>query len=153
MADSSKPSWRRGSTEAGRGTGAAGKGWQSRRTKASQSAVSSHRAKLIALGLLVIALAAYFVVKVFFIPVKTPLLIVAAIEYPWPLPPNGYAQEDAFLLAKTNQENIQALEPSPANLTRDNLLRFLDDKFPNRGGGPNEDVILLYISAHGVLND
>lgn len=153
MVGSSKPSWRKGRSDAGGGSGDAGKGWQSRRVPPTKSAASSHRSKLIGLGLVAIALVAYFVVTVFFIPVKTPLLIVTAIDYPSPLPPNGFAQEDAAKLAIANSENIQALEPLTGKLTRESFLRFLDDRLPARGGGPNKDVILLYVSAHGVVND
>lgn len=151
MADTSKPSWRRGSSE-GRGGSAAGKGWQSRRVKTSQSAVSSHRAKLIALGLLVVGLATYFAVKVFFIPVKTPLLILSATAYSFPLPPNGFAQEDAQLLTRTNSDNIHAVDLSSANLKRDELLRHLDN-LPKKGGGPDKNTVILYLSAHGAVND
>ena len=61
-----------------------------------------------------------------------------------PLPPNGYSQEDAALLAQTNPENIQATDESAATLKRDELLRHLD-QLPKKGGGPNKSAVLLYI--------
>lgn len=112
-------------------------------------------------------LVAVFIVKVFFIPVKTPLIAIAVTDYPAPYPPNAWAREDLDRFERVwpsvvkgisrigpgEDSNLNVTEIAEAWQTETNALGTLHQALKElRPGGPKKDVVLLYISAHGVLD-
>lgn len=148
---SNKPSWRRSNARAP--VAQAGKGWQAKRTRAGDSAVSNHRLKLGVLGLLLLALAAAFAITAFRRPLATPLIAITATTYAAPIPPNSFAQEDLEHLTNANPKNVQLSSPLTGTVLKQSLLGHLDKQLKNVWrGGPGKNIALIYLSAHGVVD-
>jgi hypothetical protein len=93
-----------------------------------------------------------------------PLLVFTALDYDAPLPPNAWASEDAKRLSEagsgtkwmggTEREiRVEPLGPL-AGTSSENFLAALTDGLQSaKPGGPSKNVVLLYLSAHGVLDD
>jgi hypothetical protein len=90
-------------------------------------------------------------------PQPTPLLVVSVATYDVAIPPNGFAVDDAMrfttVFGKDAYDNIAltvADEPSEAA----EFLKQLDDFLAtSKPGGPKGDVVLVYLSALGVVDD
>lgn len=144
-------SWRGDRKQTGRGP----RDYEFRGTKEEELRQRRFRRRMRA-GLLTAAalmLVAMWIYWVWRLPVKTPVIVLALTNYPAPIPPNAWSLEDG-----------QYWPPSggDANLLT-NLLRarsggsadiemLLDAVRRARPGGPNKDVVLVYLSAHGVVN-
>lgn len=155
MADSRKD-WRRGAkgerrtgTTAGAGVG---RGWQSRKKDAGQSAKFRHRTRLLGIGLAAVGLLAAFVIAVLLIPKRTPLIVVGVKTYAAPVPPNGYVQEDVEQLGTVNPTNLLSRDPVFQDFDRAAFRRHLSDQLQASGIWIDERVILVYVSAHGVVD-
>ena len=114
---------------------------------------------------------------IFTFPVKTPLIVAAITQYEVPIPPNSWAREDVnrfqsawpvraahspgffrnlIELFRRDSSNVRVCD-SPGQWTdQREALDSIEEQFNERGihpGGPDKDVILFYISAHGILDD
>jgi hypothetical protein len=88
-----------------------------------------------------------------------PLLVFAALDYDPPLPPNAWAGEDAERLENawhdSSRSGIRVIRETRRGWASgeeflDSVRRGLERVKP---GGPGRNVVLLYLSAHGVLDD
>jgi hypothetical protein len=151
MGNPSKPSWRRSTGP--KPQVSSDKGWQSRRVRATESALSGHRVKLLLLGLLVFALAVAFLIAAWRRPLATPLIVASVTKYSAALPPNDFAKEDAARLAEANPKNVHSATPFEGRIDRPSLLEYLERQVAKvPAGGPGKNVAMLYVSAHGALN-
>ncbi|MGE3779003.1 MAG: hypothetical protein AB7F89_17590, partial [Pirellulaceae bacterium] len=122
--------------------------------RAAESSASGHRIKLAVLGLLTVLLTGAFILWVFLVPPATPFLVMGVTAYSFPLPPNSFAQEDVERLQDTNRDNLLLLAPPPeSSIRRSGFLDHLKSRLASATpGGPGKDVILIYLSAHGVVD-
>ncbi|MCY2988666.1 MAG: caspase family protein [Planctomycetota bacterium] len=87
-----------------------------------------------------------------------PLLVFTVTDYDPPLPANAWAQEDAERLkqAWTHDRDVEvrvSWNVKPWS-SRDEFLAAIGDGVGHATpGGPDKNVILLYVSAHGLVND
>jgi len=178
--DPGKPkraSWRGRQAPVSPGRAAAGSssGWLRRQQKPASNSQVAHRGKL-ALGVIaLVGMTASFLYIVFHTESKTPFLALRVTDYQSELiPPNAWAQEDfkrfdrwsagsgyeirTWLTdpekqwggnEKADNQGRAALDELHATLAPEN--RDIDG--PHRAGGPNKDVVIIYISAHGVVNE
>ena len=107
-------------------------------------------------GLLIlfVGLTALLVHQLWFRPVQTPMVAMAAPAYAWPLPPNAFAAEDLDAFAKLDaQESIRLSDISPAWQTAESGLASLDRQLHTivQQGAPSGSVI-LYVSMHGIAD-
>jgi Mg-chelatase subunit ChlD len=157
MDGSSRPSWRKGAraprrSDAPRGEPASAS-WQTRRADSRRRLLAGNRAKIFLFSLAALVLVIWFVVAVFWTGIRTPLLAIGITQYAAPLPPNAYAMEDITSLETTNPRNITN-RPLRQGGTREDCRRFLESQLTSqRPGGPKRDVVLIYLSAHGVVNE
>ncbi|MBX3437274.1 MAG: VWA domain-containing protein, partial [Planctomycetaceae bacterium] len=107
---------------------------------------------------------AAFVAILLWLPRPTPLLLLAVTDYhephspgeflvsPWP--PNAWAAQDVKAFAtdlKNTHVKMQPIGDTATSPSRESFRQALEsiDALP---GGPNKDVILLYLSAHTLVN-
>lgn len=121
-----------------------------------------HRTKLIAAILLLAGLVGAYVVVLLFLPHNTPLVLIGVLDYADPLPPNAYMSEDFDRFESVFQPKQQFFGASKrvrverlitSDRVGENFLAALRDKLNlQRPGGPGRDVLLVYLSAHGILD-
>lgn len=118
----------------------------------------------------IFGLVAAFLYYLFWLPRPTPLIIATIAYYPDPIPPNAWAAEDA----EAFQNHWPGLNDSRTDIPRSNLnwtgglvdsggpiwdsephaLAYLQKELTQDGfkaGGPDKNVVLVYISGHGLL--
>jgi len=124
---------------------------------AVQTAAFYHRLRMIALSFVALGLIVAFVVAVLFVPKQTPVISLTVWQYDATWPPNSYAAEDLRRLqaADLPNGNFQVLADEfrgsvAARAALDHLERRLSSVSP---GGPGKDTVIVYLSAHGVVND
>jgi hypothetical protein len=103
------------------------------------------------LGLLV-GLAGLFVFELWYRPVQTPLVAIAAPPYAWPLPPQAWAAEDVHGLADLDrEESIRLMDVSPSWRSTESGLANFDRQLQTlaRQGSATGSVI-FYVSMLGV---
>ena len=84
---------------------------------------------------------------------RTPILALAVTEYAAPIPPNAYAREDLDRLEQTNRANVTTQVLGERG-TREAWQRFLERELRQHpGGGPDRHAVLLYLSAHGAVDE
>ena len=83
-------------------------------------------------------------------PLGTPLLLVVAADYDAPLPPNAWAQQDLERFQQFSNKSVlpQRLDPDPKHW-KEALLDKIKTTDP---GGPDKDLIVVYLSMHGAVN-
>lgn len=108
-----------------------------------------------------------FIRYLLYFPVKTPLIVAAVTDYAAPFPPNAWAREDLDRFAQTWPSSAQGW----FRLTQDDsvLVTEIDEPWQSesnaigslrqslrsskaRPGGPDKDVVMIYVSAHGMLD-
>ncbi len=113
--------------------------------------------KVTLFALLSFALLIYFVYSQIVIPVKAPLLAFVATGYAEPFPPNALAREDLDRMKQLfagNEQNIALEIPSILGGSRESFLEDFGRAVAQaRPGGPEEDCVLIYLSAHGVVGE
>lgn len=151
---SDKPGWRGDSPAQSRG-GPAGqkKSWTKKKDRQYDRALSRHRAKLFASSLLLLvligALVYYFIPQ----PIRTPCLICVATEYKCPIPPNAWAREDTDRLKGEIHESILKAKEFGKDVAKEELLRQLKNGLHQTNpGGPKDDLIIVYLSMHGIVD-
>ncbi len=150
-----KASWRgRGAPLArpGRAPGRRPGGWSQREDKAPLRAGQRHRLK-VALGFIgLMLLLAGFVIYLLYRPIRTPLIVLAATDYRWPVPPNSLAEEDAHRFARLGEEEIVSYSRARWDSTEQGILELQAQLDAARPGGPGKNVVLLYVSMHGAVD-
>src|SRR5208282_3985674 len=102
-------------------------------------------------------------------PVRPPLLIATVTQYDYPLPPNAWTEEDQALLMGLDGQSIVKcvkLKDGTKEVADCNALwkdvhdeKTGFDKLESqlraaeaKPGGPNKNVVLMYINMHGAVN-
>ena len=155
---SGKPSggWRRGPQSAPRGGRLPGQkqgGWTQRKDRDYDRAARRHRIRIAAWSLLLVALIVGFCIKVFWWPVKTPFLVATATNYRAPIPPNAWAREDAARLETLDAVRKLQYTDVPwddKESGRQELRELYSAATP---GGPDKNLVIVYLSAHGVVDE
>jgi hypothetical protein len=150
-----KPGWRGGSAQAGPRTAAGPKGgWAQRKDHGPERAKFGHRLKIAGWGFLFVVLFAGLLIYLLYRPVRTPLVAVAASRYEAPLPPNAWAREDVDRLLTSRAMNLFSDDSGEVVWESESKKWGLDQirrKLKNiRPGGPGRDVVILYLSMHGM---
>ena len=158
---SDRPSWRAspkaaplgGRTPAGRG------GWTQRRDRGRDQAVLRYRTRVAAWFLLFAALTVGFIVYVFYLPVRTPLVIAAAARCEAPLAPNAWVCEDVEHLLSlkaeeivTYTDEIRAWTDVVWTTKEQGQRRLREQLIGVKPGGPGKDVVMVYLSMHGAVD-
>jgi hypothetical protein len=84
-----------------------------------------------------------------------PMLVLSVTGYDAPAPPNAFAEEDAsrFEKAFASYDNI-TLTRGESPPTSGELLEAIEEYLRHvRAGGPDKQAVLIYLSAHGIVND
>jgi hypothetical protein len=115
---------------------------------------------------LAIALVIAFVVVAMRWPRPTPLVCMYVTDYEAPLPPQAFAQEDIERLialfpfrSKLNSRNVSVSQDHTEakayeGLDPDRFIQQLCDEVAAVDpGGPYKDVVLIYLSLQGTVND
>jgi hypothetical protein len=128
--------------------------WARQGDRQQRSNVLRHRIKIgvwLALGL---GLVAAIVIVALFFPKKTPLIALAVTDYEAPLPPNAWAREDLEQLATLHARNLDLADISDEWTSSERGLRALATKLSGvKPGGPKRDVVVMYVSMHGIVNE
>ena len=160
---SNRRGWRRPGKTPGDG-GRAGKesraGWMKAKAPAGSNAGRRFRLQIACWALLLGGLVTFFVYWLTPAPASTPLLLAAVVDYPVPIPPNAWVREDVEGLLGLQAERI--LAPPPEADQWDDVVwhtgsqgrqRLLDQLDSVKPGGPERDVVIIYISMHGAVDD
>jgi len=125
-----------------------------RKRQTAAGSVFLHRIKIAIWSLLFLLLLGGLLYYLFFLPKPVPLIALAVTEYPSPIPPNALAQEDIDHLGKIETRNIAFFEASEEIGGEKKLLSCLRSQLDSAvPGGPGKDVVIIYLSAHGALDD
>ncbi|HEX4147844.1 MAG TPA: hypothetical protein VHY20_02610, partial [Pirellulales bacterium] len=107
-------------------------------------------------GLLVVlfvGLFCWFVYSVSFAPIQTPLVVLDAARYEWPLPPNAWAEEDLNALASLDGQNVLLARVACQQQSAAEALNALDAQLYGAAGGPTPPrSLIIYISMLGTLD-
>jgi hypothetical protein len=178
--DQKKPAGRaswRGKPAPGQAGGAAARRWQAGFRRQQRAEVwrrtLSRRAWRLITSATAVVLLGIFLYYLLLRPTPAPVLALAITDYPLPLPPNAWAREDIARLGEPRafktagfassgrpdkQGNIlvHALDEQnwtlPKNALAD-LRQALKKTTPGGISWPRRKVVLVYLSAHGVVND
>ena len=149
--------WRRkGSPAAG---GRSEKAWTQPTRKDASGSFVSYRFKLAALGLLSVVLSGVLIAYLLYRPVKVPVVALAVTQYRAPIPPNAMALEDIERLGRAGPKNLDVTnldiaQPTEGHMVRKRFWSLLKQYLSAvRPGGPGKNVIVLYVSAHGVVDE
>jgi len=110
---------------------------------------------LLGLVLLAVALVAGFVYAVFWSGKETPIITITVTRCALPIPPNSFAREDSERLAATNEDNLRVCpDGMQGQVTRSECLDHLRKQLAaQKPGGPKRDVLIVYLSAHGAVDE
>ncbi|MEM9657996.1 MAG: hypothetical protein AAF961_06500, partial [Planctomycetota bacterium] len=154
----SRPSWKRksdqGGSRASRGNWSTAGGPDSGQGPHWSAAATRYAGLILLAAAIPTMLAAW--VLLFPDHPPTPLLVASVTDYGAPFPPNSMAAEDAayFDEAYRDYHNIVLTTNIDETSTSADLLRNLEDYLDNATpGGPNQDVVMVFLSAHGAVDD
>ena len=133
--------------------------WKRRKDRAISPTVAK-RIKLLLLSTGLLAMLAIFVAWLLFRPRPVPLLALTVVDYAAPLDPNAYAVEDLRRFDHVFEHYRNVHFSSRIEGREGNWKTLLDrqlDAFKTGGPGngwlfPDNDVLVLFISAHGVVD-
>ena len=124
-------------------------GWKKRQPREPRGP----RRKLLAWALLCVALLVGFIAYLPYLPVCTPLVVVAAARYDVPLPPNAWVREDVTRLL-----NLKEIVAGPGgnqawpDVLWESKERLREQLARVKPGGPNKDCAIIYLSMHGAVD-
>jgi Mg-chelatase subunit ChlD/uncharacterized caspase-like protein len=127
--------------------------WQQR---SGTSLFSRWQVKVALLGVVALALIAALVSLVLRWDVKVPVVAMAAYGFEDPVPPNALAWEDVQRLEELlgSYDNVHLRAAADVSGTAANLVSTLTEAVGQaQPGGPAKDTIIVYLSAHGVVNE
>jgi hypothetical protein len=131
--------------------------WQQESARQEDPAVSGRgvwqRLRVVLLLALFAGLVGWFAYSVSFAPVQTPVIVVEAARYEWPLPPNAWAEEDLDALAALHSQNIFLTHLAVERQSSAEVLAALDAQLARAASGrtPPESLV-LYISMLGTVD-
>jgi Mg-chelatase subunit ChlD len=106
------------------------------------------------LVLLLVALFTGFVYALLFSPAKTPLIVISATDYAWPIPANAWVREDIAGLADLHEKTLNVVDTSAAWRSKAAGLAELDKQLRALGKSRgNDGSILFYIALHGLVDE
>ncbi len=91
-----------------------------------------------------------------FRPVSVPLIAAAVTGYQLPVPPNSLAADDVVGITEMAKgyANIDVRDPPTPIDNQTQLLGWLQSQIKKaRPGGPDKNAVIVYLSAHGLVND
>ncbi len=136
--------------------------WHDRRVNPVQSAAFYHQMRVVALSLAALALIAVLLYILFFVPKQTPIVALSIWKYDswqhdWSIPPNGYAAEDLQRLRRVDGSNdnfyLQGDELGDSVSSSECLEHLKKQLSEVTPGGPGKDTVIVYLSAHGVVDE
>jgi len=111
------------------------------------------RRRIFLLFVVFLALFAGFGWALLYTPDKTPLVLIAATEYEWPVPINAWAKEDVDGFASLDATNLNVQDISSAWQTKEHglgeLRRRLEQLRKRRAA---QDPVVIYLSMHGAVD-
>ena len=152
---SSRPSWRK-SQQSGWGSkhSQPGRVVRKRPTIFDRRIVHNFRLLLLAISLPVLIFIVWYLWPR---GRPTPMLVVGVSDYGEPCPINAFAMDDLDRFSNTfvsgDYKNIRLTVPEKQPKESADLKRMITDYLgKTKPGGPNENVVLIYLSLHGVVN-
>ena len=134
-------------------------GWAESRNRDFDREILRFRLKMGFWSLLFLTLVFGFVLVLLWWPQRTPLLVVAVTDYRAPLPPNAWADEDIDRLRQLGEGGTWWKEKRILTLSRIDWhsrelgrQRLHEQLKRTRPGGPGKNLIMLYLSMHGVVD-
>jgi hypothetical protein len=127
-------------------------GWTEKPDQEYERSALRHRAKIVGWSLLFLVLIVGFVVWLIWTPMRTPFLISAVTNYGFPIPPNAWAKEDAERFSSLDKKEVLKcfdVRWESKELGLRQLRQQLDGAQP---GGPDRNLIVIYLSMHGAVN-
>src|SRR5207253_3138938 len=93
---------------------------------------------------------------IWFLPTKVPLIAIAVTDYDYsraPLvPPNAWAHEDLQRFEQLSQVRVSNKEREWGAAEEAKKYLSMQLEKARKGGGPARNVVIIYLSAHGVLD-
>ncbi|MCE9605183.1 MAG: VWA domain-containing protein [Planctomycetia bacterium] len=130
-----------------------GAGDAARATRVAAVKRSSGRRVFVML-LLLLALFGLFVYVLLFSPAKTPLIVISATDYAWPVPPNAWVREDIAGLEELDGRTLHVVDTSTAWRSKSTGLAELDRRLRELGHARgNDGSILFYVALHGLVDE
>ena len=132
--------------------------WQRRPSHPKAKRSTAKPLKLLLLVGLLSVLMVIFICVLIFRPVQLPLLIAAVSDYrSESIPPNAWAHENAAALAERLSKGgcvRSTLVPANAWTSPDDaVVEICNWVQRTPGGGPGRHTMLIYLSAHGVVDE
>jgi hypothetical protein len=130
--------------------------WQDAKSGGASTKPRSRQrqSRWIVASLLAVGLLSTLVYLLLVNPVMTPVVVIAATNYAPPVPPNPWAVEDGVAISALHEQNISFHDASAA--WNEEGPQGLDQLLPAdllAGEPENQEPIIVYISAHGIVND
>jgi Mg-chelatase subunit ChlD len=108
----------------------------------------------IAMLLFSVALLAAFVWVLLFSPAKTPLVVISATDYAWPVPPNAWVAEDLVGLTALDKGTLHIVDTSASWRSKAAGLEELDKQLRALGKSRgNDGSVLFYVAMHGLVDE
>lgn len=101
-----------------------------------------------------VGLLSLFVYQLWFRPIQTPLIVISAPAYAYPLPPDAWSQEDLAGLADLDgEESLHLLDTSSAWRSLESGLANFDRQLHAAARlGSKTGTVIIYVSMHGVVD-
>jgi hypothetical protein len=109
--------------------------------------------RVVGLLLLLSVLSALWVYSLLFRAVQTPVVVLAATDYGWPVPPNGWVREDVDRLGNLHGKTLYVVEPTVDWSAGEHALRDIQDRISDALARRNRaSAVLIYLSMHGCVD-
>lgn len=86
-------------------------------------------------------------------PKRTPLVVLSAAPYAWPLPPNAWASEDFQKLGVMDGETITLRGSDAPVFKASDFFEQLDREIKRSEGQSHRLPLIVWVSLHGVAED
>jgi Mg-chelatase subunit ChlD len=111
------------------------------------------RLRILGLGLLTLAISAFFLAELLFSQLRTPMIVIAPADYEFPFQPLSWSQEDLEGFRELDREtlNVQSIEAGWK--TKDQGLRQLDSQLQNiLNQRTLPETVVLYLRMHAAVD-
>lgn len=130
-----------------------GAGDAARATRTAALTRSSSRRAIVML-LFSATLLALFVWALLFSPAKTPLVVISATDYAWPVPPNAWVAEDLKGFQDLDEGTLHVVDTSASWRSKAAGLEELDKQLRALGKSRgNDGSVLFYVAMHGLVDE
>ena len=138
-------------------TGDSGRSWQQSGTvqPLTQLRLRNQARPLRVAGLLLLVLvcSVLWIYGLLFKAAQTPLIVVAATDYEWPLPPNAWVREDVQRLKDLHRRTLDVVEVSADWNAGEHALHDFHKKMSEAiAQRSRASTVLIYVSMHGVVD-